>query len=180
MSVHFATSKTASTSVGPQQIAELITEARSANLRRARICLHPETGDVLHEMIIALCRDSYVAPHRHRRKTESFHMLAGEIDVVVFDDDGRPIALHTLSAENPDLPRVMRLQHPVWHSVLVRTEYAVVHEVTNGPFRKQDTEIATWAADPDDATAVARFRGDMSSWCRKSPAIHEYSLPEKS
>ena len=177
MSVHFVTSKTAGTSVGPQQIAELIAEARSAILRRARICLHSGTDDVLHEMIIALFRDSYVAPHRHRRKTESFHMLAGEIEVVVFDEDGRPIARHTLSAENPDLPRVMRLQQPVWHSVLVRTEYAVVHEVTNGPFHKQDTEIAPWAADPDDATAVARFRGDMASWYSQPPEIHEDSLP---
>lgn len=163
--------------VSPAAIAELLCAARRAPLRRARLCLHDGPDDPLHEMIIALCRDSYVAPHRHQRKTESFHMLAGEVDVVVFDDDGLPIASHTLSAENPDIPRVMRLQKSVWHSVLMRTEYAVIHEVTNGPFRKQDTEIAPWAADPDDATAVARFRGDMSSWCRKSPAIHEYSLP---
>lgn len=157
MSTQFSNPPAACASFGPQQIEALVAAARSAKLRRARICLHPETSDVLHEMIIALCQDTYVAPHRHRRKTESFHLLAGEIDVLLFDDQGKLAARHALSAENPALPRVLRLQQPVWHTVLVRTEWAIVHEVTNGPFRKEDSEAAPWAPAPADADAVALF-----------------------
>lgn len=158
MSVRFANTRSACASVSPRDIEQLIAEARIAPLRRARICLHPDTSDTLHEMVIALAGETYVAPHRHPRKSESFHLLAGEIEVIVFSDTGQPLERHRLSAEDPTLPRIMRLQRPVWHSVIVRTEFAVVHETTNGPFRKEDTEFAPWAPNPADGAACAAYQ----------------------
>ena len=51
---------------------------RSAR-QRARICAHPVTDDPLHEMIICLNRGTYIRPHRHAGKSESFHMIEGEL-----------------------------------------------------------------------------------------------------
>jgi hypothetical protein len=39
---------------------------------------------------------------------------------------------------------VYRLSSPIWHSVSVRSEYAAIHEVTNGPFRAEEDEFAEW------------------------------------
>lgn len=171
MSVRYANTRSACASVSPRDIEQLIAEARTAPLRRARICLHPDTSDVLHEMVIALSGETYVAPHRHSGKSESFHLLAGEIEVVVFNEEGRPVERHHLSADDPTLPRIMRLQRPVWHSVIVRTEFAVVHETTNGPFRKEDTEFAPWAPDPTDAAACSAYQAMLREVIRQPAEI---------
>ena len=164
MSTQFADPSEPYTLITARQLTALIEQAREAPLRRARICLHTSPDELLHEMVIALCRGSYVAPHRHPGKTESFHLLAGEIDVWLFAENGQPAARHTLSAENPVLPRVMRVRQPLWHTIQVRSEWAVVYETTNGPFCKEATEVAPWAAPPDDAPAIARFREKLESW----------------
>lgn len=171
MSVRFANTRSACASISPRDIEQLIAEARTAPLRRARICLHPDTSDVLHEMVIALAGETYVAPHRHPGKSESFHLLAGELDVIVFNEQGHPVERHRLSADDPTLPRVMRLQRPVWHSVIVRTEFAVVHETTNGPFRKEDTEFAPWAPNPADATACIAWQALLRDFVNASAGI---------
>src|SRR5687767_10943614 len=59
-----------------------------AERKRARICAHPSAADPLHEMIICLDRGTYIRPHRHAGKSESFHIIDGELDVVLFEDDG--------------------------------------------------------------------------------------------
>src|SRR5437764_15053567 len=56
--------------------------------KRARLIAHPVPEDRLHEMLIVLDRGTYIRPHRHGAKAESFHIVEGELDVVVFHDDG--------------------------------------------------------------------------------------------
>lgn len=157
MSSVFAAPTAPFTVVSAAAIADLVRAARQAPLRRARICLHGSVDDPLHEMIIAFAHDSYVAPHRHRGKSESFHLLAGTVDVVFFTDAGTVADRVTLSADAPERPRIYRLQQPLWHTLAIRSETAVLHEVTNGPFRPEETEVAPWAPSPDDRPAVDRF-----------------------
>ena len=56
--------------------------------KRARLCVHPGPDDKLHEMLIVLDRATYIRPHRHAGKSESFHVVEGELDVLLFHDDG--------------------------------------------------------------------------------------------
>ncbi len=157
MSTHFANPDEPYTTVTPQTIRELVASADNAPLRRARLCLHSGPDDPLHEMIIAFRRDSYVAPHRHLGKSESFHVIEGEIEVVFFDDHGAVTSRLVLSAAHPASPRVYRLRAACWHTVIVRSDWAVIHETTNGPFRPVETETAPWAPAAQDAAAVADF-----------------------
>ena len=55
---------------------------------RARICAHGDNEDAIHEMVIAISSSSYIRPHRHIGKSESFHIVDGSVDVVMFDNDG--------------------------------------------------------------------------------------------
>src|SRR4029077_19168742 len=67
----------------------LVKQKGTTNARkRARLCAHPGPDDRLHEMLIVLDRGTYIRPHRHGSKAESFHIIQGELDVVVFLDDG--------------------------------------------------------------------------------------------
>src|SRR5262245_15632112 len=64
---------------GAELIDVLRRAAAASPKRRARLCAHPGTEDLLHEMLIVLGRDSYVAPHRHIGKSESFHLIDGAL-----------------------------------------------------------------------------------------------------
>ena len=56
--------------------------------KRVRLCAHSNPDDLLHEMIIVLCDASYIPPHKELTKSESFHMIEGSINVLVYNDDG--------------------------------------------------------------------------------------------
>jgi cupin fold WbuC family metalloprotein len=131
-----------------------IRAGASANARkRARLCTHPGPHDLLHEMIIALDRATYVRPHRHQGKSESFHMIEGEVDVVIFHDDGRLREVLPLGIYGSGKVFFYRLQEAAFHSVLIRSPVAVFHETTNGPFVREETEFASWA--PEEGTTEA-------------------------
>jgi cupin fold WbuC family metalloprotein len=137
--------------VGQDWFEKLKRHAFEAGQRRARLCLHRSPDDSLHEMIIAFHRDTLVRPHRHTTKTESFHVIEGELDVLLFDNDGRPTRAIELGEAGTGKAQVYRLSSPVWHSVILRTEYAIIHEVTSGPFRVEESDFAPWApAQPDE------------------------------
>src|SRR5690349_14040965 len=57
--------------------------------RRARLCAHPSPDATQHDMLIVSHRDTYVAPHRHRVKSESMLVVEGLADAIIFDDEGK-------------------------------------------------------------------------------------------
>jgi cupin fold WbuC family metalloprotein len=74
--------------VGQEELAFLKQQAAGNLRKRARICAHKTNDDALHEMLIAISAKSYIHPHKHLGKSESFHIIDGLVDVVVFDDQG--------------------------------------------------------------------------------------------
>ena len=116
-----------------------------AERKRARICAHPSVTDPLHEMIICLDRSTYIRPHRHSGKSESFHIIEGELDVVLFEKNGEVREVIRMGPYQSRRTFFYRLMEPCFHTVLVRTPQVVFHETTNGPFDPADTEFAPWA-----------------------------------
>src|SRR3989338_2027561 len=57
--------------------------------RRCRLCAHRTPDDALHEMLIVHTSATYVRPHKHPLKNESFHVIEGLMSVVIFDEEGR-------------------------------------------------------------------------------------------
>jgi cupin fold WbuC family metalloprotein len=131
--------------------------AEKAPLRRARYCLHHQSQDLLHEMVIAFCQDSYVRPHKHKNKSESFHMIEGELLVVFFDNHGRVTRFLRMKAKGQDGCFLYRLSSELWHMVIPLTDHVVIHEVTNGPFIKEDSTFAAWSPDGNDKNEALRF-----------------------
>lgn len=131
-------------------IERLKSVALQSPLRRSRLCLHRADDDKLHEMIIALARDCLFQPHRHPVKSESFHMIAGRLVIVIFRDDGTPVRSLLLSPPGQGGVVCYRLCTPTYHAVLPIDEVVVFHETTNGPFVKNDSILADWAPKPRD------------------------------
>ena len=120
-------------------------KARTSPRKRARICAHTTNEDALHEMIIAMSSSTYIRPHKHEGKSESFHIVEGEVDIVLFDDEGKITDVVPLGDRDSGRNFFYRLSHPMFHTLLIRTNYLVVHETTNGPFDPNQSFMASFA-----------------------------------
>lgn len=109
---------------------------------RARICMHKKPTDVLHEMLIAIRNDSYIRPHRHLSKTESFHLIEGSADIILLDDKG--VILDIIEFSH-DKNFYYRLDQPKYHTLLVHTPVLIIHEITGGPFDPTLSDFAAFA-----------------------------------
>ena len=128
--------------------------AAASPKHRARICVHKDEGASIQEMILLIDRSSYICPHRHANKCESFHLVEGTADIVVFGDDDEIEKVIPFSREHAFF---YRLDTKRYHTIVVRSDFIVFHEVTNGPFVHNTTEYAPFA--PREGTnGVEKYR----------------------
>lgn len=142
-------------SVSADQLVYLRSAVFNTPRRRVRINLHGDSTDSLHEMIIALRRGSYIRPHRHIGKSESFHIIEGSVDVVIFDNGGEISEVVRLSDNSGDGACFYRLSAPLYHTLVIRSEVLVMHETTNGPFVAGAAEFAPFSPEEGDAAVAA-------------------------
>lgn len=135
--------------------------AQESPLRRSRYCLHHSADDQVHEMIIVMCRDVIFRPHRHRAKSESYHIIEGFLDVILFSDSGTPEHKIEMGPLGSGANFAYRLNISQFHAVLPRSEYVVVHESTSGPFVPGEAEIAPWS--PSDIEALRVFLAESAA-----------------
>jgi len=134
-------------------IQELKRRAVLNPRHRVRLCAHRSPKDTLHEMFIVHMRDCYVRPHKHLGKVESMAVLEGEVDVVLFHDDGSIRRIIPMGTQNSGKVFFQRLADPIYHTLLIRSEFLVFHEITEGPFLRESTVFPDWApAQPGVAT----------------------------
>lgn len=112
--------------------------------QRARYCTHSSVDDEVHEMIIYHKKGTYVRPHKHIGKTESFHLIVGEADVVIFDEEGNVENVLSLGVFESGKSFYYRVPEAVYHSQVLR-EDTLFHEATKGPFDKNDNVCPSWA-----------------------------------
>ena len=159
-----------------QDIAELIRRADRNPRQRIRICSHPGVEDKLHEMLIVHARGTYVRPHKHLGKSESFHVVEGLVDVVLFDDHGGITKIISMGDYRSGAKFYYRLSDPHYHTLLIRSEHLVFHETTNGPFDPADTVFAPWAPDPKDDAATKDFMDKLATSVEKFASLPEKTL----
>jgi cupin fold WbuC family metalloprotein len=150
------------TTIGTEDIEMLRKAVGQVAKRRVRINVHPSMDDLLHEMIIATAPSSYICPHKHPGKSEAFHIIEGEVDVVVFDDRGEITDVISLAARGGRHPFYYRMSAALFHALIVRSDLLVMHEITNGPFRPSDTIYASFAPDELDAPAAKAFQTELT------------------
>ena len=143
--------------VGVEDVRELRRALARSTKGRSRICAHRDSADTLHEMIITLAHGSYIRPHRHLGKCESFHMIEGELDVVIFDESGEISDVVRLGPYGSERCFYYRMTDPLFHTVIVRTETVLFHETTNGPFVREETEFAKWAPEEHSPELVEAY-----------------------
>ncbi|KQZ01909.1 hypothetical protein ASD45_14400 [Pseudolabrys sp. Root1462] len=145
-------------SIGGEEIELLKSTLANAPKGRVRINLHPNSDDRLHEMFIALRNDSYIRPHKHPTKSEAFHLVYGAVDIVIFEDDGQIRKVVKLGAGDAQRAFYYRMSEPFFHTLVIRSDILVIHEITNGPFDASGTVFASFAPDDTDRDAATAFR----------------------
>ena len=148
--------------VSRADIQGLKQAALSNPRRRIRLCGHRNINSTLHEMLIVHTKGTYVHPHKHLNKSESFHVVEGIADIVVFDDSGKVTAVVPMGDYASGRKFFYRLSDPWFHTLLITSEFFVFHETTNGPFVKADTVFAQWAPEDKDDGAGQRFLEETS------------------
>jgi cupin fold WbuC family metalloprotein len=155
-------------------IGDLKRGAERNPRRRIRLCAHSGVDDRLHEMVIVHERGCYVRPHKHLGKSESFHVIEGDVDVVIFDDGGAVTQVIQMGSFSSGRPFFYRIADPLFHTLLIRSDVLVFHETTAGPFRREDTVFAPWAPDESSSEAVTRFVSGVeqaaADWLRRRGA----------
>ncbi len=146
--------------VSREQVGELVDASRTAPRERIRLCTHRATTDTIHEMLIVHKAGMYVRPHKHIGKAESFHVIEGRVDVVLFNEAGAVSDVISMGEYASGLPFYYRIDQPIYHTLLIRSEVLVFHETTSGPFVREQTVFAPWSPDADPA-AVAEYIADV-------------------
>lgn len=136
-------------------IAELKRIAAGNPRLRSRLCTHPDPSSGLHEMLIVHHREAYVRPHKHFGKPESFHLIEGTAQVVIFEDDGRIRDVLEMAPYGQGALCYYRMPEKVYHSILITSEWLVFHETTAGPF---DPSAPHFPTGPRTAATLPRSR----------------------
>jgi cupin fold WbuC family metalloprotein len=133
-------------------IDELVARAHSSPRRRINLNLHPELSDPIQRFLNAGEPGSYVRPHRHvAQRWELFAVLRGQIDVLLFSDDGAVTQRATLSEGGG----VIEIPGGTWHSFTFALLGSVAMEIKPGPYiAPSDKEFAAWAPREDDREAA--------------------------
>lgn len=146
-----------------RQDVDFLKESAEHNKRkRIRLCAHGSIEDSLHEMVITHAKDTYVRPHKHLGKIESFHVIEGTVDVVVFDDEGNVTGVTRMGDYQSGLPFYHRISEPSYHTLLITSDVLVFHEITNGPFRREDMVYAGWSPEEIKTEKVTEFMKEIT------------------
>lgn len=145
------------TTVGREEIELLKQSARRNARKRIRLCAHPDVSARVHEMVIVHSNEAYVRPHKHLNKSESFHIIEGQVDVIVFTEEGVVKEITRIGDPSSGEKFYCRISDSRYHTLLIESDVVVFHETTSGPFNKADTVLAPWAPAEDDLPAVKQF-----------------------
>ena len=144
-------------------INELKQKARLNHRKRIRLCAHKSVDENIHEMFIIHEKSCYVRPHKHIDKVESFHIIEGKVDILLFDENGRINNLIPMGDYASGRKFFYRLPPSHFHTLIIRSEVLVFHEITNGPFNPDDTVWADWAPVETEEYKVVEYRAFLKN-----------------
>lgn len=145
-------------------------QARRSPKKRARVCAHADSRSTLHEMVIVLDRDAYVRPHLQDSKPKSYHVLAGQMDMFVFDEDGSVRDVVRLGDHASGKPFFYRYSADVFHTPVAASDSVMFVETTTGPFVRKTNAAPDWAPEEDDPAAVAAYLARLRAVARERQA----------
>ena len=148
-------------SLSKEDINKLITLAKASPRGRIRYCSHSSDQDALHEMFIVHPKGAYVRPHKHLDKIESMLVIDGDVDYIMFNDSGKVDNVVKMGDFKSNKPFYQTIRKDKFHTLIIKSEWLVFLEITNGPFNKRDTVFADWSPKEDEQDKVIKFVNNL-------------------
>ena len=134
-------------------IDAVIVDARKSPRLRMNYNFHLELNDPVQRLLNALEPWTYIRPHKHTTKEESFVLLRGTILAVSFNDDGTIRDHAILSAASGILG--IEFEENTFHMLTSLETGSAVFEIKEGPFvPHSEGSSASWA--PKEGTPEAK------------------------
>ena len=135
------------------ELTDKQSEAASSPRLRTNLNLHSSAQATVQRMVLALQPSTYIRPHRHPEpnKWEMIVMLAGELELLLFSDEGvieqricmLPSGSH---AGCPTSAPVIEIPACAWHSFICKQPNTLALEVKEGPYAPtNEQDFASWA-----------------------------------
>jgi cupin fold WbuC family metalloprotein len=134
-------------------IDNVISQARTSPRLRMNYNFHPQLSDPVQRLLNALEPWTYIRPHKHTTKEESFVLLRGTILAVSFNDDGSIRDNAILSSSTGILG--IEFEENTFHMLTSLETGSAVFEIKEGPFVPHtEGSSASWA--PQEGTPEAK------------------------
>ena len=101
-----------------------------------RICLHKDSLDKHHDMVILQQRKNFYLPHKHLKKGETYHIIKGSMASILFKDNGKIKKIYKLVKDD-----IFRTPLNTYHTMVPLTKFVIYHESKIGPFLKKNDSI---------------------------------------
>tara|TARA_Y100001958_G_C21121971_1_gene465802 strand:+ start:243 stop:755 length:513 start_codon:yes stop_codon:yes gene_type:complete len=119
-----------------------------------RICLHKNSSDKHHDMIILQQKDNFYLPHKHLKKGETYHIIKGSMASILFNDNGKIKKIYKLMKDN-----IFRTPINTYHTMIPLTKYVIYHESKMGPFlKKNDSIFPKWNNKFNNKNEITKFK----------------------
>jgi len=144
-----------------EELLDGVTREAQENPRlRMNYNLHESLDAPIHRLLNALEPGTYLPPHRHADKEETYVVLRGSLLTFFYDDLGNITEKVCL---NPSAG-IYGVEIPLgtWHSIIALEAGTVIFEIKSGPYKPLPPEdIALWAPAPSDLEGAAIFMKRM-------------------
>lgn len=140
-----------------EELLNRVTEEAKVNSRlRMNYNFHTSMDALVHRMLNALEPGTYLPPHRHSDKEETYLVLRGKLIAFFFNDEGVVIEKTILDPLSGKYG--LEIPSGVWHSIISLESGTVIFEVKKGPYQPLPQEdIASWAPTPSDSKGIKDF-----------------------
>ena len=138
-------------------MVQMKEKAMKNEQQKTRICAHSDITSSVHEMMIVHTQGTYVRPHKHIQKSESFHVIEGSAILVIFDEGGGVVQTIKLGDYASGKQFYYRLDDSYYHTLLITSPIIVFHETTKGPFDRLETVFPSWAPEGKDKPETEMF-----------------------
>ena len=119
-----------------------------------RICLHKNTSEKHHDMIILQQKKNFYKPHKHKKKSETYHIIYGKMCCVMFNNLGKIKSICLLKKNE-----LFRTPLNVYHTMLPISSFVIYHESKLGPLlKKNDSIFPKWIKKFNNKNKVINFK----------------------
>lgn len=144
-----------------EELLDSVTFQAMENSRlRMNYNFHASMDDPIHRMLNALEPGTYLPPHRHSDKEETYLVLRGSLWVFFYDESGNITEKACLNPSEGNYG--LEISPGTWHSVMALESGTVIFELKKGPYQPLPPEdLAPWAPAPSDEEGAAVFMKKM-------------------